>query len=37
MRGRGYLEDTGVGGKTMLKWNFKKWYEGSGVESSGSE
>jgi hypothetical protein len=32
-----YFEETGVDRQTMLKWIFKKQYEGNGLDSSGSE
>jgi len=36
LRERYNLEDTGVDGKIILRWIFKKWDVGVGLDRSGS-
>jgi hypothetical protein len=36
MRGRDNLEDPGIDGKIVLRWIFRKWDRGHGLDRCGS-
>jgi hypothetical protein len=37
LRERDHLEDPRVDGRKILRWVFRKWSEGHGLDCSGSE